>query len=150
MQVELNINGRLHRVDADETTSLLTMLREDIGLTGTRYGCGQGECGACYVLLDGAPVPSCRVSVGEATGKSIVTVEGLAHDGVLHPVQQAFIDSDAMQCGACTSGMLISAVALLARSPTPDEPEIRAAMAPHLCRCGVYGRVIMAIQQAAR
>jgi len=147
---DLNINGESRRIDVPPGTSLLTVLRDVLDLTGAKYGCGQGECGACYVLLDGQAAPACRVAVQDAAGKAIVTIEGLARAGRLHPVQQAFIDEDAMQCGACTSGMVMAAVALLARIPAPGKDDIRAALAPHLCRCGVYVRAIRAVQRAAR
>jgi len=147
---DLNINGESRQIDVPPGTSLLTVLRDVLDLTGAKYGCGQGECGACHVLLDGQAAPACRTAVQDAAGKEIVTIEGLARAGQLHPVQQAFIDEDAMQCGACTSGMVMAAVALLARTPAPGEDEIRAALAPHLCRCGVYVRAIRAVQRAAR
>ena len=150
MSVQLTINGRPCEIDVPPGTSLLTALRDDLGLTGTRYGCGHGACGACFVLADGAPVPACTWTVEQAARKDILTIEGLARDGALSAVQQAFVDEDAMQCGYCTSGMIISATALLARSPSPTEEQIRTALAPHLCRCGVYGRVIRAVQRAAR
>lgn len=150
VRFRLTVNGATHAVTAAPDASLLGVLRDDLGLTGAHYGCGHGACGACYVLLDRQPVPACVTAVREAAGKEIVTVEGLATGDVLHPVQQAFLDEDAMQCGACTSGMLISAVALLERRPHPGEDEIREALAPHLCRCGVYGRAIRAVQRAAR
>jgi len=149
MPFRLNLNGASREIDVPRGTSLLTVLRDVLDLTGAKYGCGQGECGACHVLLDGQAVPACRTAVEDAEGKEIVTIEGLARGGALHPVQQAFIDEDAMQCGACTSGMVIAAVALLKRIPAPSEDEIRAALAPHLCRCGVYGRAIRAVQRAA-
>ncbi len=148
--IRLNINGGTRLVEAAPGSSLLTLLRNDLGLTGAHYGCGHGACGACYVLIDRQAVPACVTSVGHAAGKEIVTIEGLARGDVLHPVQQAFLEEDAMQCGACTSGMVISAVALLERTPHPEEDQIRAALAPHLCRCGVYGRVIRAVQRVAR
>ncbi len=150
MRVRLMVNGRVRDADVPAGTSLLSVLRDDLGLTGTRYGCGQGACGACYVLADGQPVAACMLSAEEAVGKTLVTVEGLAHGETLHPVQRAFLAEDAMQCGYCTSGMLVSAAALLARTPHPTEDEIRDALAPHLCRCGVYGRVIRAVRRAAQ
>lgn len=150
MRHQLTINGGLHEVDVPSGTTLLSVLRDDLGLTGTRYGCGQGACGACYVLADGHPIASCLVPLEEIGNRHIVTVEGLASGHALHPVQQAFVDEDALQCGYCISGMLISAVALLDRSPTPTESEIREALSPHLCRCGVYLRAVRAVQRAAR
>ncbi|WP_213774231.1 (2Fe-2S)-binding protein [Bradyrhizobium sp. dw_78] len=148
--IRLNVNGATRLVEAAPGSSLLSLLRDDLGLTGAHYGCGHGACGACYVLIDRRAVPACVTSVEHAAGKEIVTVEGLAQGDVLHPVQQAFLEEDAMQCGACTSGMVIATVALLEHTPHPDEDEIRAALAPHLCRCGIYGRVIRAVKRAAR
>jgi aerobic-type carbon monoxide dehydrogenase small subunit (CoxS/CutS family) len=148
VKLSLTVNGKPHEVDVPPNASLLSVLRDDLDLTGTRYGCGRGQCGACYVIADGRAVASCLLTADQATRMQITTVEGLAADG-LHPVQQAFIDMDAMQCGYCTSGMIISAAALLAREPKPDETSIRDALAGNLCRCGVYGRAIRAIQRAA-
>jgi aerobic-type carbon monoxide dehydrogenase small subunit (CoxS/CutS family) len=148
MRYSLEVNGRVREVDVPPGTPLLVVLRDELDLVGTRFGCGQGDCGACYVLADGRAVPSCTMHIEDAADRSIVTVEGLADGDTLHPVQQAFIDEDAMQCGYCTSGILISAAALLARSPTPSGAEIREALQPHLCRCGVYQRVIRAVQKA--
>jgi len=145
----LNVNGSIRDVDVPRRTTLLSALRDDLGLTATRFGCGAGQCGACFVLADGRAVPSCLMTVDQAQGLDIVTVEGLAKDGELHPVQRAFAEVDAMQCGFCTSGMLISAAALLAREPHPAEAEIRDALAPNLCRCGVYRRAIDAVLAAA-
>ena len=149
MKFTLNVNGSIREVDVPRRTTLLSALRDDLGLTATRFGCGAGQCGACFVLADGRAVPSCLMTVDQAQGLDIVTVEGLAKDGELHPVQRAFAEVDAMQCGFCTSGMLISAAALLAREPHPAEAEIRDALAPNLCRCGVYRRAIDAVLQAA-
>ncbi len=142
------MNGERHEVDVPPNATLLSVLRDDLSLTGTRYGCGRGQCGACYVIADGRAVASCLLTADQAARMAITTVEGLA-DGSLHPVQLAFIDLDAMQCGYCTSGMVISAAALLARDPKPDETSIRDALAGNLCRCGVYGRAIRAVQKAA-
>ena len=149
MHYRLNVNRRIFEAEVPAGTPLLNVLREDLGLTGTRFGCGQGICGACYVLADGQPVPSCMISVEEAAQKSIVTVEGLSSGPDLHPVQRAFVEEDAMQCGYCISGVLISAAALLERTTHPSEPQIREALAPHLCRCGTYGRIVRAVQKAA-
>jgi aerobic-type carbon monoxide dehydrogenase small subunit (CoxS/CutS family) len=156
VKLALSVNGTRHEVDVPPNASLLSVLRDDLNLTGTRYGCGRGQCGACYVIADtgvgpgrGAhAVASCLLTADQAARMEITTVEGLAESG-LHPVQQAFIDMDAMQCGYCTSGMIISAAALLGRDPKPDETSIRDALAGNLCRCGVYGRAIRAIQKAA-
>lgn len=150
MRVRLNINGSEREVETPPGTFLLHVLRDDLDLTAARFGCGQGVCGACYVLVDGRAQASCTMSVEEAVGRAITTVEGLAQDGKLHPVQQAFLDEDALQCGYCTSGMLIAAVALLNQMPHPDADEIRAVLTPHLCRCGIYLRAIRAVQRAAR
>jgi nicotinate dehydrogenase subunit A len=149
MHIELRINGTTRTVDVPRSTTLLSVLRDDLGLTGTRYGCGIGRCGACFVIVDGRAVASCVVSAEQAANMEITTVEGLASATALHPVQDAFIVEDAMQCGYCTSGMVISAAALLERTPHPTETEIRESLASNLCRCGVYGRAIRAVQRAA-
>jgi aerobic-type carbon monoxide dehydrogenase small subunit (CoxS/CutS family) len=145
----LTINGERHEVDVAPSTTLLAVLRDELDLTGTRYGCGRGQCGACFVLADARAVASCLLTVDQAARQEITTVEGLARENELSPVQRAFVEADAMQCGYCTSGMLISATALLAQDPAPDEPTIRDALAANLCRCGVYGRAIRAIQMVA-
>jgi len=145
----LTVNGRRHEVSGAPSLPLLAVLRDDLELTGSRYGCGKGQCGACYVIADGRAVASCLMTLEQAANTEITTIEGLARGDALHPVQQAFIDEDAMQCGFCTSGMIVEAAALLAREPVPDEVTIRETMAVHLCRCGVYGGVIRAIQRAA-
>jgi nicotinate dehydrogenase subunit A len=150
MRVRLTINSEPHEIEVPSGVTLLSALRDDLGLTGTRYGCGHGVCGACVVLADGIAVPSCMLTAGEAVGKQIVTIEGLASNRALHRVQRAFLDEDALQCGYCTSGMVLSAVALLERTPRPTSAQIRDALAPHLCRCGVYGRVVRAVQKAAQ
>jgi aerobic-type carbon monoxide dehydrogenase small subunit (CoxS/CutS family) len=150
MRVSLNVNGGTYELDVPPGVTLLAALRDDLGLTGTRYGCGHGACGACVVLLDGGAVPSCTLPVEEAGGKRVVTIEGLAKAGTLHPVQRAFLEEDALQCGFCTSGMVMSAVALLLRTGVPSDDEIRQALARHLCRCGVYGRVLRAVKRASR
>jgi nicotinate dehydrogenase subunit A len=150
MSLQLDINGEQRTVNAPRGSSLLRVLREELDLTGAHYGCGRGICGACYVLVDGEALPACTLSVADVVGKRIVTIEGLVRDGELHPVQEAFVTEDAMQCGACTPGMIISAVALLEREPSPDDAAIRAALAPHLCRCGIYLRAIRAVRRAAR
>lgn len=147
--VRLTVNGERRSVPRSPDRSLLELLRFDLGLTGTKYGCGEGECGACTVLLDGAPVPSCQVSVGEADGATLVTVEGLATGGKLNPVQQAFVELGAFQCGYCTPGMVVRATALLAQSPDPSEEEILEEMEGNLCRCGGYARIVRAIRRAS-
>ena len=149
MHYTLTINGQNHDVDVAPTVSLLWVLRDDLNLTGTRFGCGRGQCGACYVIADGRAVASCLMTVEQAARTEITTVEGLARGEDLSPVQRAFVEEDAMQCGYCTSGMLISATALLERDPEPDEESIRDALVGNLCRCGVYGRAIRAVQRAA-
>jgi aerobic-type carbon monoxide dehydrogenase small subunit (CoxS/CutS family) len=150
MHVRLRVNGRSRDVDVPPGTRLLEALRDDLGLTGARFGCGRGQCGACFVLADGRAVASCETTVADAAGKEIVTVEGLADGDRLHPVQEAFLAEGAMQCGYCTGGMIVSAVALLGRSPRPSDDEIRDALAPNLCRCGVYQRAIRAVRKASR
>ncbi|MBW3623798.1 MAG: (2Fe-2S)-binding protein [Armatimonadetes bacterium] len=147
---ELNVNGVKRRVDAEGDRSLLSVLRDDLDLTGAKYGCGEGQCGACTVLVDGSPVRSCLMRVSAAEGKRIATVEGLERNGNLHPVQEAFIDATAMQCGYCTPGMVMSAVALLRRKPDPSDEEISRAMEGNICRCGTYPRVLAAVRQASK
>ena len=147
--VRLTVNGRGHELRADPQTLLLDVLRGELGLAGPRFGCGAGLCGACFVLLDGKPRSSCDLPAGAAAGRDVVTVEGLAAGGRPHPVQQAFIDEQAAQCGYCTAGLVISAVALLRSNPAPTEEQVREALQPHLCRCGAHGRVLRAVQRAA-
>ncbi len=149
MKVTLRVNAVDRSLDVPPRTTLLSALREDLGLTGTRYGCGVGQCGACFVLVDGRAVASCLMPAEQASGAQITTVEGLAADGALSPLQQAFVDRDAMQCGYCTSGMLISATALLARDPRPSDAAIRDALTGNLCRCGIYVRAIDAVRSVA-
>ena len=146
---ELLVNGGRRRIDADTDRTLLSVLRDDLDLTGAKYGCGEGQCAACTVLIDGVAAKSCITKVGAVAGKKIVTIEGLAPGGSLHPVQQAFLDADALQCGYCTPGMILGAVALLRRTPNPTAAEIAAGMNGHICRCGTYPRVISAIRSAA-
>jgi aerobic-type carbon monoxide dehydrogenase small subunit (CoxS/CutS family) len=148
--VSLAINGTIHLVDADPETSLLTVLRDYLDLTGTKYGCGEGQCGACTVLIDGKAQRSCITKAGAVRGKQITTIEGLVEGDKLHPVQQAFLDEAAMQCAYCTSGMIMSAVALLKKNPAPKESEIVTAMDGNVCRCGTYPRIVSAIQKAAQ
>jgi aerobic-type carbon monoxide dehydrogenase small subunit (CoxS/CutS family) len=145
----LNVNGKKMTTDVDSTTSLLSVLRNDLNLTGSKYGCGEGQCGACTVLLDGQPIRSCTTQVGRAAGKEITTIEGLEKDGRLHPLQEAFIKADAMQCAYCTSGMIMSGAALLAKTPRPNRGEIINGMNGNICRCGTYQRIIDAIQIAS-
>lgn len=148
--LELRVNGMSYAVDADADHALLGVLRDDLGLTGAKYGCGEGQCGACMVLVDDQPVPACITSVGAAVGREVVTVEGLAEDGCLHPLQQAFLDQEAFQCGYCTPGMLVAGVALLRRNGKPSTAAIASALQPNICRCGTYPRIVWAVQQAAR
>ena len=145
----LAVNGNPYTVDVDPQTSLLSVLREQLDLTGSKYGCGEGQCGACTVLIDGKAQRSCVTRVGAVSGKQITTIEGLASGEQLHPVQEAFLEAGAMQCGYCTSGMVMSAVALLQRNPAPTESEIVAFMDGNICRCGTYSRIVCAIQKAA-
>jgi len=147
--LHLSVNGNRVTADVDAHTSLLTVLREHLDLTGTKYGCGEGQCGACTVLIDGRAQRSCLTPAASVGQKKIVTIEGLSNGVELHPVQAAFLKEDAMQCAYCTSGMIISAVALLNRNHHPTEAEIVDAMDGNICRCGVYSRIIRAVQRAA-
>ncbi len=145
----LNVNGKKMTLDVDSTVSLLSVLRNDLDLTGSKYGCGEGQCGACTVLIDGQATRSCITQVGRAAGKQITTIEGLEKDGTLHPLQEAFIKADAMQCAYCTSGMIMAASALLAKNPKPKREDIVSGMNGNICRCGTYQRIIEAIQTAS-
>jgi len=146
---EIHVNGTRRQIDADADRTLLSVLRDDLDLTGTKYGCGEGQCAACTVLVDGTATKSCLTKVGAVAGKRVTTIEGLAN-GKLHPVQEAFLEADAMQCGWCTPGMILGAVALLARTPHPSDADIVSGMNGHICRCGTYGRVVRAIQMASK
>ncbi|HSM87534.1 MAG TPA: (2Fe-2S)-binding protein [Candidatus Limnocylindrales bacterium] len=146
----LLVNGKEHKVEAEAGESLLSVLRNRLDLTGTKYGCGEGQCGACTVLLNGKAVRSCRTPAESIGPRRILTIEGLAEDGRLHPVQQAFLDEEAFQCAYCTTGMIMSAHALLAATPRPTEQEIIQHMNGNICRCGVYPRVVAAIHRAAQ
>ena len=148
--IRLAVNGKPYTVDAEPQTSLLSVLREQLDLTGSKYGCGEGQCGACTVLIDGKAQRSCVTKVGAVSQKHITTIEGLAAGDQLHPVQEAFLEAGAMQCGYCTSGMIMSAVALLQRNPAPKESEIIDFMDGNVCRCGTYPRIVRAIQRAAK
>ena len=145
---ELYVNGKTVPVNVDGERSLLSVLRDDLDLTGAKYGCGEGQCGACTVLVDGKAQRSCVTKVGAVAQRQITTIEGLAHGDQLHPVQQAFLEAGAMQCGYCTSGMIMSAVALLNRNSHPRESDIVDFMNGNICRCGTYSRIINAIQKA--
>jgi nicotinate dehydrogenase subunit A len=147
--VEFTVNGRPVSVDTDGSKPLLSVLRDDLGLRGSKFGCGTEQCGACMVLIDGKPEHSCAREAATIAGRSIITIEGLSDDAALHPLQQAFLDEQAGQCGYCLSGILISAAALLANNPKPSRDQIVAALDPHLCRCGIHNRVIRAVQKAA-
>jgi nicotinate dehydrogenase subunit A len=147
--VDLNINGAVRVVDVNPDTPLLYVLRNDLGLVGSRFGCGSGLCGACFVLVDGRPMASCDLPISFVTGKEVTTVEGLGPPGELHPVQKALIDEQAAQCGYCMSGIAVSAAALLARNKRPSEKEVREALDKHLCRCGSHNRVVRAVLKVA-
>ena len=146
---QIEVNGVVHEIEADRERMLLWVLREDLGLTGSKYGCGEGLCGACTVLVDGVPRRSCITTLTAVAGRRITTIEGLEQDGELHPLQQAFLDHDAMQCGYCTAGMIMAGVGLLERNPSPGEAEIVRQMDGNVCRCGAYRRVVAAIRDAA-
>jgi aerobic-type carbon monoxide dehydrogenase small subunit (CoxS/CutS family) len=148
--IQFRLNGRPASLDAEADRTLLWALRTELELTGAKYGCGEGHCGACTVLVDGKPVRSCLTPLQRVAGKDVLTVEGLARGGKLHPLQQAFVDEGAFQCGFCTPGMLLTAYALLRDKPKPTRAEIVANMDPVLCRCGAHQRVITAIESAAR
>ena len=147
--MELKVNDRVYHIEVDAYRTLLDVLRNELGLTGTKEGCGTGSCGACTVLLDGHAVNACLVFVAEVRGRSVTTIEGLSVDGKLHPLQQAFMDEGAVQCGFCTPGVILSAKALLDEIPRPDESQIRQAIAGNLCRCTGYDKIVKAIRRAS-
>ena len=147
--INLTVNGAQHSVRAAADTPLLYILRNDLGLVGSRFGCGSGQCGACYVLVDGRPMASCDLPVSFVVGKKVTTVEGLGRDGQLHAVQKALISEQAAQCAYCMSGIAVSAAALLATQAKPSEQQIREALDKHLCRCGSHNRVVRAVLKAA-
>ena len=147
--IRLSVNGKARSVDTEPERPLLEVLREDLGLTGTKYGCGEGQCGSCTVLLDCKPTVSCVTTVRAAEGRKIVTIEGLAEGGTLHPVQQAFLDEGAVQCGYCTPGMVLQTVALLENHPKPTDAQIVDGLNGHLCRCSDYQRIMAAVRRAA-
>ena len=147
--IRFTVNGTAHNVDTEPDRPLLDVLREDLGLTGTKYGCGEGECGACTVLLDNQAIFSCVTPVSEAQGRKVTTIEGLAAGGKLHRVQQAFLDEGAMQCGYCTAGMIVQTVALLEAHPRPTQAQIVEGLNGHLCRCNGHHRILAAVERAA-
>jgi len=147
--IELTVNGRKRSVTTDPERPLLEVLREEFDLTGSKYGCGEAQCGACSVLVDGKRSFSCRTAVSEAAGKNVTTIEGLAPEGKLHPVQQAFMDEGALQCGFCVPGMIMAAAGLLADKPHPTDAEITAAMNRNICRCCNYPNILNAVRRAA-
>jgi aerobic-type carbon monoxide dehydrogenase small subunit (CoxS/CutS family) len=145
----LRVNGQHRTVDADSDDTLLDVLRDDLGLTGSKFGCGEGHCGACTVLIDGHATKSCLARLGTLAGTSITTIEGLSHGDDLHPVQQAFLDVEAFQCGYCTSGMVLAAASLLETTPNPSDADIARVLDRNLCRCGAFPRIVQAIHLAA-
>ncbi len=149
-QVKLTVNGTLYELSVQPWETLVEVIRDNLGLTGTKEGCGLGECGACTVIMDGKTVNSCLVLATEANGKQITTIEGLADDDKLHPIQEAFIEYGGLQCGFCTPGMIMSAKALLGENPSPDDEEIRRGIAGNLCRCTGYTKIIESIKVAAK
>ena len=150
MQLAFGVNGIARSLEIEPETRLIDVLRDHLDLTGTKEGCGEGECGACTVLMDGVAVNACLVLGMQARGRQVVTIEGLAVEGKLDPLQQAFIDEGAIQCGYCSPGMLMSAKALLLKNPNPSEPEIRSAISGNLCRCTGYTKIVQAVQSVAR
>ena len=148
--IRFELNGKKAEILIDPKMTLLWVLRTQFGLTGTKYGCGIGFCGACTVLIDKEPVRSCTTTMSDVAGKKVITIEGIAMNGELHPVQKAFIEHDALQCGYCTPGMIMNSVGLLMKNPDPSEKEIIHGMEENLCRCGAHKRIIMAIQTAAK
>ena len=148
--LQFTLNRKPQRIATETRRTLLEVLREDLDLTGTKYGCGEGQCRACTVLLDGRPVRSCQTEISEAEGRTVETIEGLAQDGKLHPVQESFIKEGAMQCGYCVPGMILATVALLTRNPAPDQTQIVEALNGNICRCCGYVNVLKAVQRAAQ
>jgi aerobic-type carbon monoxide dehydrogenase small subunit (CoxS/CutS family) len=148
--MEIEVNGKRYPVQYDPETPLLYVLRDELGLTGSKYGCGEGQCGACTVLLGTTPRRSCQIPVSAAVGKPIITIEGLEKDGSLHPVQQAFLDAGAFQCAFCTPGMIVSSVGLLQGNPNPSTEEIIQYLEGNICRCGIYPRIVDAVHRAAK
>ena len=150
MAITFTVNGKEHAIESPPDRSLLSVLREDLELTGAKYGCGEGECGACTVLIDGEAVRSCRARIAAIAGKKVTTIEGLAPEGQLHPVQAAFLKHEAFQCGYCTPGMIMHTVAFLQRTPDPNDEQIISGMNRSICRCGTYQRIVAAVREAAQ
>ena len=148
--IPLDINGKRYSLQSDPDTPLLYALRDELGLTGSKYGCGEGQCGACTVLVGSSPRRSCLLPISEAAGKSVTTIEGLETNGTLHPVQQAFVEAGAFQCAYCTSGMIMSSVALLQKNAHPSDDEIAQSLQGNVCRCGTHPRIVQAVQKAAK
>src|SRR5512140_3847157 len=148
--INFQLNGKKTELRIDPTQTLLWVLRNHFGLTGTKFGCGMGFWGACTILLDNEPVRSCTIPVGDVKGKTVITIEGLAANGELHPVQKAFVEHDAMQCGYCTPGMIMNAAGLLLKNPSPSKDQIREGMENNLCRCGAHVRIVEAVDTAAK
>jgi carbon-monoxide dehydrogenase small subunit len=149
-EIQLKVNGKDYNLNIDENTRLIDLLRDELGLLGTKEGCGEGECGACTVIMDGETVTSCLVMAFQAHGSEILTIEGLEEDGKPHPIQQAFIDAGAVQCGFCTPGMILSAKALLDKNPNPTREEIREGISGNLCRCTGYNKIVDAVELAIK
>jgi isoquinoline 1-oxidoreductase subunit alpha len=150
MPIEIQVNGKRYPVNYPPDTPLLNVLRDELRLTGTKYGCGEGQCGACTVLIGGAPRRSCQIPVSAAAGKPVTTIEGLEKDGRLHPVQQAFLDAGAFQCAYCTSGMIMSSVGLLQSNANPSQADVVQFLQGNVCRCGTHPRIMEAVRQAAK
>ena len=149
-KITFQLNGKKTEANIDPTQTLIWALRDHFGLTGTKFGCGSGFCGSCTVLINDEPVRSCQVAVSDVIGKQVVTIEGLATNGKLHPVQKAFVEHDALQCGFCTPGMIMSATSLLRKNPNPTTEEIKAGLEENLCRCGAHGRIVEAVLTASK
>lgn len=149
-KISFQLNGKKTEATLDTLQTLIWALRDHFGLTGTKYGCGTGFCGSCTVLIDNEPVRSCQIAVGDVAGKKVVTIEGLSQNGKLHPVQKAFIDHDALQCGYCTPGMVMNATGLLLKNPRPSAEDVKAGMEDNLCRCGAHNRIIEAVLTASK
>jgi aerobic-type carbon monoxide dehydrogenase small subunit (CoxS/CutS family) len=148
--IKFQLNGKQTEALIDPNETLLWVLRNHFGLTGTKYGCGQGFCGSCTILIDNEPVRSCQLPAGDVAGKSVITIEGLAKDGKLHPVQKAFVDHDALQCGFCTPGMIMNAAGLLIKKPNPTVQEIKEGMENNLCRCAAHHHIVEAVETASK